>query len=92
MGPALYLIAILGCGEGDSPCQEVRVAEARYESQAACTAATATALERHADLAFPNVVAQCRLAGAPATLLRGSEVMRPAPPRFAGIARIRSSR
>ncbi len=97
MGPGIFLIAILGCGEDDSACREVQVAAPRYESAAACTAATPQILERYADLAFPNVVAQCRPAGARPALLRGSDVMRPelrpaSPPRFAGVGRIRSSR
>jgi hypothetical protein len=95
MGPALYLIAILGCGEGDDACREVQVAEPRYASEAACTAATATVLQRYMDLAYPSVVAQCRPAGAAATQLRGSDVLRPEPaparrPRFASA--VRSSR
>ena len=40
MGPAFYVIAILGCGEADSACQQVRVAEPVYQSVEACTAAT----------------------------------------------------
>lgn len=79
MGPIFYAIAILGCGESDAACQEVRVEQARYRSEAACLAATESALQRNADLVFPNVVAQCRPAGAAPTLLRGSEVLRPAP-------------
>lgn len=79
MGPALYLIAIMGCGESDAPCREVRVADTRYESQAACVQATPNALERLGDIPFPNVVAQCRRADAGPVLLRGDEVLMPAP-------------
>ena len=95
MGPLVYVIAILGCGEGDSSCREVQVAEPRYASEAACTAATAGVLERYVDLAYPSVVAQCRPAGAAPTQLRGRDVMLPEPaparrPRFASA--VRSSR
>ena len=62
MGPAFYILAILGCGEADSPCQQVGVAETRYESAEACNAATVEAVERNADLLFPVIVAQCRRA------------------------------
>ena len=40
MSVALYVIAILGCGEGEAPCQPVEVADVRYESREACLAAT----------------------------------------------------
>jgi hypothetical protein len=83
MGPALYLIAILGCGEGDVSCQEVQIAAPRYASEEACTAATARVLERYVDLAYPSVVAQCRRVGARPVQLRGGDVMLPPPPRAA---------
>lgn len=79
MGPAIYVIAILGCGEGNVPCEQVRVAETQYQSEAACTEATSAQLERFGDLPYPIVVAQCRAAGATPALLMPSEVMRPAP-------------
>ena len=77
MGPALYLIAILGCGETDAPCQEVRIVETRYQSEAACMAATPRAIEANLDLAFPAVVAQCRHADAAPRAIPASEVMLP---------------
>ena len=90
MEPLMFVMAILGCGESDAPCREVQVVEARYASEADCLAATEAQLMRHGDLAFPNVVAQCRRLGAPVQLLRGSDVMMPEPelqrnrpPRFA---------
>lgn len=99
MEPLLFVMAILGCGEGDAPCREVAVAEARYESQAQCLAATEAELLRRDDLLYPAVVAQCRPAGARPQLLRGSEVAlpdAPAPqqlrPRFASAREPRSSR
>lgn len=60
MGPAFYVLAILGCGEGDVACQTVGVTETMYQSFEACTAATPDAVVRHGDLAFPVVVAQCQ--------------------------------
>lgn len=65
MGPAIYVLAILGCGEADTACQQVSVADTVYQSEAACNDATAEAVERNADLLFPVVVAQCRRADAP---------------------------
>lgn len=78
MGPGIFLIAILGCGEGDAPCRQVRMLEARYETQAACTAATDAAVLKAADVDFPVVVAQCVAAGGKAAV-RASDVKLPGP-------------
>jgi hypothetical protein len=53
----------MGCGEADAPCQQVRLLDTRYESQAACSAATENVLARFSDVDFPVVVAQCVAAG-----------------------------
>jgi hypothetical protein len=92
MQSLLFVIAIMGCGEGDAPCREVQVAAPRYASEAACTAATESVLMRYTDLSYPSVVAQCRPANAGAVQLRGRDVMLPAPPlrarpRFAAAGR-----
>jgi acyl-CoA synthetase (AMP-forming)/AMP-acid ligase II len=63
MGPAFYVMAILGCGEADAPCEPVNTLATRYESAEACEAATADALQRSSDALFPVVIAQCRKAG-----------------------------
>ena len=77
MTPAIFLMAIMGCGEAEAPCQQVRVLETRYETQAACTAATEAAVTRFVDLDFPVVVAQCVAAGSSPKLGAG-EVKLPA--------------
>jgi hypothetical protein len=59
MEPAFFIIAILGCGEGDAPCEQVQLLQPRYESRAACTEATDRALISAADAPYPVVVAQC---------------------------------
>lgn len=79
MGPAYYIMAILGCAEGDTACRQVAVAEARYESVETCQAATEAALMRHTDAAFPVVVAQCQIAGQPAARISGAEIDLPDP-------------
>jgi hypothetical protein len=79
MGPVLFVMAIMGCGEGDSACQEVRLANTRYPTQAACMAATVSELERADDILFPTVVAQCRRADQGARPLPASEVRLPGP-------------
>ena len=68
MGPAVFVIAILGCGEADAPCQQVGLAPARYASFAECTRATDGVLAQAGGVDFPVVVAQCKPAGAPASL------------------------
>ncbi len=67
MGPAFYIMAILGCGEAEAACEPVATSPVRYESAEACNAATATEIEQHSDALFPVVVAQCRPASAPAS-------------------------
>lgn len=62
MGPVSYVIAILGCADGSAACQQVATMPARYESQAACQAATSDALVSSSDFDFPTIVAQCRTA------------------------------
>ena len=81
MGPGIFLIAIFGCGEGHATCQPVRTLETRYESHAACMAATEAALMRNSDLDYPTVVAQCVAPRqAAAFRLTADEVVRPRPP------------
>jgi hypothetical protein len=79
MGPAIFIIAIMGCGEGDAPCQQVRTLEARYESQAACTAATEAALTQNVDVDYPVIAAQCVAAGAQSRPPKADQVQRPGP-------------
>ncbi len=81
MGPAIFIIAIMGCGEGDAPCQQVRTLEARYESQAACTAATEAALTQNIDIDYPVVAAECVAAGARPNPPKANQVQRPGPGR-----------
>jgi hypothetical protein len=82
MGPALFVIAILGCGEAEAPCRQVATADAVYATRAACTAATPAAIEAHIDAAYPVVVAECRQAGqAVAEQVMPSDVQLPEAPR-----------
>ena len=60
MGPIFYVMAILGCGDAGSACQQVRVADAQYASADACNAAVGTVLTEQGDLDFPEVLAECR--------------------------------
>lgn len=62
MGPVAYVIAILGCADGSAACQPVATMPTRYESQAACSAATSATLAANSDFDFPTLVAECRAA------------------------------
>ena len=93
MAPLIYVIAIMGCGEGDQACREVQVAAPRFATQAACAAATTDMLARYTTLDYPSVVAQCRRDGPRPAVLRGNEVLRPQPSplqplRFAAAGRV----
>ena len=63
MGPAAYVIAILGCADGAANCTPVATLPARYESEATCYAATGGALADNIAADFPTIVAQCQRAG-----------------------------
>jgi hypothetical protein len=60
MGPAFYIMAILGCSDAETACQQVRLADAHYVTVEACSAATAAVLDQNSDVAFPVVMAECR--------------------------------
>ncbi|MDT9599615.1 hypothetical protein [Sphingosinicella rhizophila] len=79
MGPAFFVIAILGCGEGDSSCEQVARAESRFESLASCTDATGPAVARHGDIPYPVVVAQCQPGNQAAVRLMAQDVKLPHP-------------
>lgn len=66
MGPGFFVIAILGCADGSAACTPVAMMPARYESRAACVAATAPALAASGDFEFPTLLAICRPAKTPA--------------------------
>ena len=63
MEPVFFVMAILGCGDGQAQCSEARVEPVRYQSAAQCQAALPTALARHTDLDFPVVSGACRASG-----------------------------
>ena len=79
MTPVFFLMAILGCGEDEGACQQVRVIETRYESQAACLAESEAILARNLDIDYPVVVAQCEAADAGRPPVNAEDVRRPEP-------------
>ena len=65
MGAGLFLIAIMGCADGSAACTPVATMSTRYESRAACAAATSDALATSTEFDFPTIVAECRPAAMP---------------------------
>jgi hypothetical protein len=82
----------MGCGEGDAPCQQVRLLDTRYQSQAACMRAAEAALPANLDADFPVVVAQCKAAGPGIPKLNPGSVKLPAPEATPLFAKSRISR
>jgi hypothetical protein len=64
MGSVFYVIAIMGCGDGQEQCAQQRIEPVRYVSAAQCQAAMPAALRRNNDLDFPTITAACRQVGA----------------------------
>ena len=62
MGPAVFVIAILGCADGGSACTPVATLQTHYASEAQCIAATGAALLENSDFDYPTLVARCRQA------------------------------
>lgn len=63
MEPIVYIMAILGCGDGSSACREARIEPVRYQTVAQCRAALPAALARNTDLEYPTIAADCRASG-----------------------------
>ena len=78
MGAGLFLMAIMGCADGSAACIPVATLPTRYESRAACAAATDAALATSTDFDFPTIVAECRPAAAPVSANRTLPNKRPA--------------
>ena len=60
MGPFIYVMAIMGCGDGGYQCTEARVVDTHYGSLAECQQAAQAQLIRNGDLEFPELMASCR--------------------------------
>ena len=63
MEPLFYIMAILGCADGNVQCTEARSVPVRYQSMAACRAALPAQLARNTDVDFPMIGASCRTSG-----------------------------
>lgn len=63
MGSVFYVIAIMGCNDGQAQCAQQRIEPIRYANAAQCRAAMPAALIRNTDLDFPTLTAACRQIG-----------------------------
>ena len=61
MGPAYFVIAILGCADGGGSCTPVATLQTHYSTPAECSAATPAALEANSQFDFPTLIARCRI-------------------------------
>lgn len=64
MGPAYFVIAIMGCPDGSAACTRVATIPAQYATEQSCSADVRKALEANSDLDFPNLVAECQAVAA----------------------------
>lgn len=60
MGPATFVIAILGCADGGTACTPVATLKTQYATEQQCAAATAAALIENSEFDYPTLVARCR--------------------------------
>jgi len=63
MEPVFFVMAILGCGDGNTDCREARLDTVRYATAAQCQAALPAGLARNTDLDYPSIAAACRANG-----------------------------
>ena len=60
MGPAYFVIAILGCADGSQACTPVATMPVQYADAQSCAASVSKALAANSDLDFPTLVAECQ--------------------------------
>jgi hypothetical protein len=60
MGPAYFVIAILGCADGGTACTPVATLPTQYSSEDKCVEATGAALIENSEFDYPTLVARCR--------------------------------
>lgn len=63
MGAMFFVVAILGCGDGNVQCTDARIVPIRYETMAQCRAALPQQLAQNTDVPFPTIGADCRQMG-----------------------------
>lgn len=60
MGPAFYILAIMGCGDGAVQCETLMREDRVFRTEAACQAEIEDALMRATDQPYPTLAAECR--------------------------------
>jgi len=60
MGPAYFVIAILGCADGGTACTPLATLQTHYATEAECTAASGAALIENSQFDYPTLLARCR--------------------------------
>ena len=73
MGPAYFVIAILGCADGGTACTPVATLPTRYSSASECDAATVAALSENNAFDYPTLLARCRKGALPASADRSQQ-------------------
>ena len=63
MEPLFYVMAIMGCADGNVQCTEARIVPAHYQTMAQCRAALPDQLARNTDVPYPMIGDACRSAG-----------------------------
>ncbi|MDO7843882.1 hypothetical protein [Sphingomonas immobilis] len=63
MEPLFYVMAIMGCGDGQAACAQARVETVQYRSIRECQQAMPAVLARNTDLDYPEVAATCQARG-----------------------------
>jgi hypothetical protein len=58
--PILFVVAIMGCGDGQTGCTEARVVRAPFETAAECQANLPAVLAANTDVPYPEISATCR--------------------------------
>ena len=60
MGPGLFVLAVLGCGDSAAMCQQIARKDTVYRSEAACLAGSEEVLVRESSRPYPLLMAECR--------------------------------
>lgn len=60
MGPGYFILAVMGCGDSATMCEDIASREAVYRTEIECMADSDAMLEDNAEQPYPMLVAQCR--------------------------------
>lgn len=63
MEPLFFVMAIMGCGDGQQACRQVRTETAQYHTLTQCQSDMTAALARNSDVSYPVITAACQAQG-----------------------------